>query len=100
MESGYRIDWTDHALMELAETFEYLEKNWTEREMRYLSNKIERTLNLISKNPELFQKSKINNGVRRAVVMKYNSLYYRKNSDVIEVLSFFSNRKNPKELEL
>ena len=100
MTSGYRIDWTDHALMELAETFEYLEKNWTEREMRNLSNEIERTLSLISKNPELFQKSKINNGVRRAVIMKYNSLYYRKNNDAIEILSFFSNRKDPKELEL
>jgi len=62
---------------------------WTEREMRNLSNEIERTLSLISKNPELFQKSKVNNGVRRAVIMKYNSLYYRKNNDIIEVLSFF-----------
>lgn len=54
MKSGYKIDWTDHALMELAETYEYLEENWAEREMRNLSNEIERTLSLISKNPELF----------------------------------------------
>jgi len=100
MKSGYRIEWTDHALMELAETYEYLEKNWTEREMRSLSNEIERILALILNNPELFQKSKISKGVRRAVIMNYNSLYYRKNDDTIEILSFFSNRKNPNELEL
>ena len=100
MKSGFRIEWTDHALTELAETFEYLERNWTEKEMQNLSNKIERTLSLISKNPELFQESKISIGVRRAVIMKYNSLYYRKNNEVIEILSFFFKSKKPKEIRL
>ena len=100
MKSGYKISWTDHALTELSETYEYLEENWTEGEMRNLSKEIEKTLILISKNPELFQKSKINSEIRRAVIMKYNSMYYRKNNDVIEILSFFSNRKNWNRLKL
>ena len=100
MKSGYKIVWTDHALSELEETYDYIESYWTEKELHNLSNEIERTLQLISKNPKIFQKSKLSNAVRRTVIMKYNSLYYRINNDSVEILSFFSNRKNPNKLEL
>jgi len=100
MKSGYRIEWTNHALKELTETFEFVANNWTEKELHKLSLKIEKTLELISKNPEIFQKSHAKKDVRRTVVTKHNSLYYRSNDETIEILSFFSNRKNPKRLEL
>ena len=100
MKSGYRIEWTDHALNELSETFEFVEKHWTEKELEKLSNKIEEILSLISMNPELFQISYAKKEIRRAVVTKHNSLYYRNKNETIEILSFFSNRKNPKELDL
>jgi len=34
-------------------------------------------------------------GIRKAVVEKYNNLYYRIDKDTIEIVSLFSNRKNP-----
>ena len=33
--------------------------------------------------------------VRKAVILKYNTLYYRIKKNTIEILSFFSNRQNP-----
>lgn len=54
MESGYRILWTDHALNELAVTYEYLEIHFTKRELKRLSTEIDKTLRLISQNPNLF----------------------------------------------
>ena len=100
MKNPYKIKWTVHALKELKETFDYLEANWTEREMNKLGLEIERTLNLISINPELFPKTRKRKNVRRAFVTKQNTLYYRTNNKMIEVLSFFSNRKNPDKLKL
>ena len=44
MKNGYKIEWTDNALSELKATFKYIEDNWTEREIRKLSNEIERTI--------------------------------------------------------
>ena len=100
MKSGYKIKWTDNALSELKTTFEYIENNWTEKELRKLSNEIERTLNLISNNPNLFPKSE-NIDVRKAVVMKLNTIYYRlKGEKTVEILSFFSNRKNPNKRKI
>lgn len=59
MKSGYNILWTDHAIRELEETITYLNKNWTEKEIKHLAIKIEETLELIALNPNLFQSSDI-----------------------------------------
>jgi len=95
MKNGYRIKWTDNALEELKMTFEYIEDNWTEKELKNLSSEIERAINLISTNPKLFPKLE-NRNIRRAVIKKLNTIYYRViENNSIEILSFFSNRQNP-----
>ena len=100
MKSGYKILWTDHALSELKNTIEYLEENWTKRELKNFSQELDHTIELISKNPELFQNSKKKKNVRRAVVARFNNLYYRLNEDSIEILSFFSNRQDPDKIKI
>lgn len=100
MKNGYKILWTDNALKELQKTVKYLEEHWTETELRNLVINLEKTLNLISNNPYLFQVSEIKKEVRRVVVLKLNTLYYRVDENNIEILSFFSNRQNPKKRRL
>ncbi len=79
MKSSYNINWTNHALNEFKEDFDYLEANWTKKELRKLSIEIEKTLELISINPELFPKTRKKKSVRRVVITKHNTLCYRKN---------------------
>ena len=43
----YKILWTDFALKELENTIEYLEENWTKKELQNLALNIEETLKLI-----------------------------------------------------
>ncbi len=63
-----------------------------------MSLEIERTVKLISENPDLFPLSSKKN-IRRAVLKKLNTIYYRvQNEDSIEITSFFSNRKNPSKM--
>jgi len=100
MKNGYRIEWTDNALSELKKTYDYIENNWTEKELRKLSTEIEKTVNLISNNPNLFPITEGRN-VRKVVIKKLNSLYYReKENKRIEILSFFSNRQNPNKRKI
>ena len=100
MKNGYKILWTDNALKELEQTIEYLEENWTERELRNLAESLEETITLISQNPLMFQSSKKKKDIRRAVILSLNSLYYRVSKDSVEILSFFGNRQNPKKRKL
>ena len=95
MKSGYKIEWTNNALAELKATYQYLEENWTEKELRNLSTAIENTLKLISENPKLFPISE-RKRIRKVVVKKWNTLYYiEQKNNSIEILSFFSNRQDP-----
>lgn len=99
MKSGYRIVWTEHALQELKQTIEYLEKEWSDKAIQNLAAELEHTLEVLAKNPDLFQSSRQSNGVRRAVVATYNNLYYRVLGDAVEIVSFFSNRQNPGKIK-
>ena len=51
MKSGYNISWTPNALSELEETIEYLQKNFSEKEVTKLAHKIESFSEIISQNP-------------------------------------------------
>jgi hypothetical protein len=54
MENGYKIFWTANALTELKIAFDYFEINWTQKSIIKLALEIEKTIFLISKNPNLF----------------------------------------------
>lgn len=68
MKSGYKIRWTEHAILELKETLEYLENNWTERELRTFSAKLDHTIELISKTPEIFPTSFEKKNIRKLLL--------------------------------
>lgn len=99
MENGYNVVWTDNALRELSETYEYLETHFTQREIKKLSIEIHKTLFLISKNPLIYPLA--DSGIaRRAVIKKYNTIFYRIVDRQVQILSFFANRRDPNSLTL
>lgn len=96
MEKRYEILWTDLALDELSETVKYLERKFSQKEIDNLGNEIERITSIISQNPTIFPYShKLQ--TRKAVILKFNNLYYRIMNETVEIISFFSNRQNPKK---
>ncbi len=102
MRSGYRVLWTDHALEELEEAVEYLKMNFSDAEISRLARSIESTLIQINRHPSMYPESLHANGIRKAVVLRFNTLYYRINGDErqIEIVSFFSNRRDPGSREV
>ncbi|MGA9326825.1 MAG: type II toxin-antitoxin system RelE/ParE family toxin [Salegentibacter sp.] len=81
----------------MEDTIVYLDKNWTDKELKNFFLEVDHTIQLISKNPFLFQASERNRSIRRVIIAQYSSLYYRLNDEVIEILSFFSNRQDPQK---
>lgn len=98
MKNGYNILWTPNALNELDETIKYLQDNFSNKEIKKLVEKIESITDIISKNPAIFPQSDEKN-IHRAVILKFNTMYYRVRNKNVEVLSFFSNRQSPDKRE-
>lgn len=95
MKSGYDVFWTDNALEDLDATIEYLATNFSDKEIRLLIKELERTISLVSKNPFLFPRSKSKH-IFKAVVLTYNTMFYQVKKNKVEILSFYSNRQNPR----
>ena len=96
MLNGYKILWTDLAIEELEETIKYLEEDFSQKEIKKLAKEIERVINLISQNPTIFPLSEKMN-LRKVVILKFNSMFYRVANEQVQIISFFNNRKNPKK---
>lgn len=99
MKSGYKIFWTEHAASELEKTIQYLQTEFSDKEISKLLIKLEETLELISINPKIFPISD-KKEIHKAILLKYNSIYYREINNTVEILSFFSNRQNPKKRKI
>lgn len=59
MKSGFNIEWTQNARKELEKTIEYLEENFSEKEIKKLVQKIENITELISQNQKVITSTKL-----------------------------------------
>lgn len=56
---------------------EYLDEAWTIREIQNFVDRTEKTLSQIVKTPEMFEASRKKKNVRKGLITKHNTLYYR-----------------------
>ena len=100
MISTYKIIWSDESLKNLDTLITYLEQNWTEKEIgKFLSN-LDKRIKLISLNPLIFASTPKSRNIRRSVLSKQTSIFYRITDDSIEILSIFDTRQNPDKLKI
>ena len=100
MKSGYKVEWSDEAITQLSKIYDYLEQNWTGREIRKFSVRLERVIELIAQYPRMFAVSQHKKKVRRCILTKQNSLYYKVDRHRIFIVTLFDNRQDPKKLKL
>jgi plasmid stabilization system protein ParE len=72
-----KISWTPTAKRTYFKALDYLAENWTKREVTNFMNEVESLLTQITDNPEMFQASRKKKNVRKALISKHNTLYYR-----------------------
>jgi plasmid stabilization system protein ParE len=95
-----KLSWTPTAINTYFKVLDYLEENWTKKEVQNYGDKVEKVLSRISENPEMFEASKKKKNIRKGFITSYNALYYRvkPNKKELELLTFWDNRQNPKKL--
>lgn len=95
---AYKVTWSPKAVKTFNNVINYLEKNWTEKEIRNFVRLTDKVAHIISKSPYLFRSSEKNN-VFEVLVTKHNLLLYQVNeeSKKVQLLAFFDTRQDPKK---
>jgi len=83
----------------LDKLFEYLIENWSVNVKKEFVKKLDSSIEIIRNQPEIFPESKKGKGLKRCVITKQTTLYYRYNSDRINVVTIFDTRQDPKKLD-
>lgn len=98
MKNTYKLLWSDEALNNLKGIVDYLENRWTKREIKKFALLLEKQLKLIEENPFLFAESNKSNGLRKSVLSRQTTIYYRIIDYEIRIITLFDNRQNPNSL--
>jgi plasmid stabilization system protein ParE len=74
----------------------YLENEWSTKVKHNFILKLDKSLKQIQKLPDSFPESEKIRGLRKCVVTKQTTVFYRYSDTSIDVISIFDNRQNPK----
>ena len=83
----------------LEKLFEYLIKQWSLKVKKDFVEKLDSTIEIIKQQPEIFPESKKGKSLRKCVVTKQPTIYYRYNSKRINIVTLFDTRQDPNKLD-
>jgi hypothetical protein len=96
------IIWSAKAKITFFSVMDYLNSNWTKKEMIQFYQRTQITINAIKKNPALFPASSKNKAIRKAIIDKNNLMFYKidPSHQKIYLLTFFDSRQDPEMLRI
>ena len=94
------IVWTKKAHETFNDVLDYLDREYSQKEVDDYINSVYQTISTIKAYPKAFQCVDKKISVRKAVVSPQNSLFYSIDSTQISLLRFWDNRSNPSSLKL
>jgi len=92
------IVWSPLSKQDFLTLLEYLKENWDDKVVQGFIKIVDSSLVQISRNPGQFPVIYREKEIRKCVLTKHNSLYYRYGEDFIEILRMYDNRQDPKKL--
>jgi plasmid stabilization system protein ParE len=95
----YTIIWSPNASNTYYKILEYLEQNWTMKEIKTFIERTEQVIDHIAQNPLHYPYSK-ESDTYKSVFISQVSLFYRLKNNEIELLIFWDNRQDPAKLLL
>lgn len=73
----YNLRWSEEALANLDEIIQDIERKWTEKEVERFKRKLSHLLELIQKAPFIFPVSHRYPNLRKAVLSKQTTIFYK-----------------------
>ena len=86
------------AISDLDRILNYLQANWSEEVKDSFFDIIDNAVSQISKNPKQFPLIHKSKEIRKCVLTRQNTLFYRFSKGEITILRIFDSRQNPDKL--
>lgn len=77
----------------------YLEEEWSPKVKYEFVRRLDRSLKQIQKHPDSFPGSEKIKGLRKCVVTKQTTVFYKYTEKTIDIVTIFDNRQNPDSLK-
>lgn len=90
-----QIVWSPSAECDFANILEYLQENWEERVTNQFIDLTEGILAQISLNPKQFPLIHKKQKIRKCVITKHNTLFYRESNSQVDLLRIYDTRQDP-----
>ena len=100
MENPKTINWSLLSEKDLESVLQYLKTHWNNQVILRFLDLIEVSIKQIASNPKQFPLANKILKVRKCVISKHNTLYYREKRKQIEILRLFDTRQHPSKLRL
>lgn len=94
------IIWSPRSRKDFLSILDYLIEEWGEKQAIKLADRVDEALELIAEMPQMYPATTRIPNVRRCVIVKQVTLYYRIRKKQIELITFFDPRQDPKKLKL
>ena len=92
------VIWSPAAEKDLEAVLDYLQLKWSDQILNRFINKIDDNIGLIIGDPKIFPLINKRLKIRKSVITKHNTLYYRETSKSIQIVRLFDSRQDPKKL--
>mgnify|MGYP001088853466 CR=1 FL=1 len=93
-----KIKWSPLAESDFSNILNYLNKNRDKKVAANFIDLTDRNINQIAINPKLFPFIHKRKGIRKCVLTKHNSLFYRYKRSTVEILRIYDTRQDPETL--
>ena len=93
------VIWSPSAEKDFESILDYLQLKWNDRIINKFINKVDDNISLILEDYKIFPIINEELKIRKSVISKQNTLYYRENAGKLEIVRLFDSRQNPNKLK-
>ena len=93
------VIWSPSAEKDFELILDYLQLNWNDRIINKFINKVDDNISLILDDYKIFPIINEELQIRKSVISKQNTLYYREKLGKLEIVRFFDSRQDPHKLK-
>jgi plasmid stabilization system protein ParE len=90
-----KVKWSKYADQSFDRILAYLEAEWDEKATRAFVHRTHEFIDLLSEFPEIGSLENPERQIRGFVLIKQITVFYTRKEDVIILLNFYDNRRNP-----